>query len=141
MPHSVSHVWVHAVWTTKRRRSLITPALEKAIYSIIAEELRIMGCQLKIINGVEDHVHCLFRMCRTRTLAQIMKQIKGKSSYLTNKHHSEDRFEWQAGYAAFSVRKSQLRRVELYIANQKEHHRRNSFDMEIETLGPGHPLL
>lgn len=43
-------------------------------------------------------------------------------------------FAWQTGYRAFSVSKSNLRRVENYIANQREHHRKQDFKNEFRGL-------
>ena len=43
-------------------------------------------------------------------------------------------FEWQGGYAAFSVSSSNLERVKKYIANQHKHHHKMSFQDEVRTL-------
>ena len=40
------------------------------------------------------------------------------------------KFEWQSGYAAFSVSESQAPSVVDYIANQEDHHRTKSFKEE-----------
>ena len=37
------------------------------------------------------------------------------------------RFYWQRGYAAFTVSQSNLKQVQRYVAEQKEHHRKVSF--------------
>lgn len=39
-------------------------------------------------------------------------------------------FSWQDGYAAFTVGISQLDRTIAYIANQREHHRTQTFQEE-----------
>jgi hypothetical protein len=39
-------------------------------------------------------------------------------------------FEWQDGFGAFSYSKSQLDSVIKYILNQKEHHRKMTFQEE-----------
>ena len=43
-------------------------------------------------------------------------------------------FYWQTGYAAFSVSYSQLPRIKNYIVTQEEHHKKYSFERELETL-------
>jgi putative transposase len=40
-------------------------------------------------------------------------------------------FEWQRGYAAFSVSQSMRPTVERYIARQEEHHKRKSSREEL----------
>jgi REP element-mobilizing transposase RayT len=49
-------------------------------------------------------------------------------------------FEWQAGYADFSVSHSNLEQVQKYIANQKEHHRKLSFQDEVRALLTKHQM-
>jgi hypothetical protein len=40
------------------------------------------------------------------------------------------RFSWQAGYGAFAVSESNVDVVRDYVANQREHHRKKSFQEE-----------
>ncbi|HCI69523.1 MAG TPA: transposase, partial [Balneola sp.] len=59
---------------------------------------------LDIINGIEDHVHCLFRLKSSQNPAEVIKLIKGESSFWINKNVIlDDKFEWQVGYGVFSV--------------------------------------
>ena len=44
------------------------------------------------------------------------------------------RFEWQEGYFACSVSRSQVARVTQYIANQKKHHRKIGSEEEFRIL-------
>ena len=44
------------------------------------------------------------------------------------------RFAWQAGYAAFSVSASEYEAVKRYIANQAEHHRKQTFEEELVAM-------
>jgi len=79
-----------------------------------------MGCQVSIINGMPNHIHCLFRLSREKTIAEVMKQIKGSSSHFINQQKIiEKKFAWQAGYGVFSVSESALKIVYAYIKNQK----------------------
>jgi hypothetical protein len=43
-------------------------------------------------------------------------------------------FEWQGGYAAFSVSQSNLEQVKQYIAGQEEHHHKMIFQNELRAL-------
>ncbi len=53
--------------------------------------------------------------------------------------HPSTFFEWQSGYAAFSVSESQSPTVKHYILNQEQHHHRKSFEEEfIELLQRHH---
>jgi len=56
---------------------------------------------------------------------------KGSSRWIKSKRAALRSFRWQDGYAAFSVSQSNLASVQRYIAGQKEHHRRKSFQEEL----------
>ena len=43
-------------------------------------------------------------------------------------------FEWQGGYADFSVSQSNLEQVKAYIARQEDHHRKMTFQDELRAL-------
>ena len=49
-------------------------------------------------------------------------------------------FEWQGGYADFSVSQSNLEQVKQYIAGQEEHHRKIGFQDELRALLRKHEL-
>ncbi|MFN8360394.1 MAG: IS200/IS605 family transposase [Candidatus Kapaibacterium sp.] len=135
MSHSFHKIWIHAVWATKERKPLITPQIEQKIYRFIASELGEIGCPVRIINGMPDHIHCLFRLHSQRSIAQVVKQIKGSSSHYINLElllpHP---FAWQTGYAAFSVSESGIGNVVEYIKNQKLHHQRRTYIQEYGAL-------
>jgi len=40
-------------------------------------------------------------------------------------------FAWQEGYGVFTVSKSKLSDLDLYIAGQKEHHAKETFETEL----------
>ena len=50
------------------------------------------------------------------------------------------RFGWQEGYAAFTVSQSNIPAVSQYIADQREHHRKRSFQEELEALLAEHGI-
>ena len=82
-----------------------------------------------LVGGVADHVHILCRLSRTRTLAELVREIKRTSSKWI-KTKGLRHFGWQNGYGAFSVSPSHVARVRRYIARQEEHHRKQSFQDE-----------
>lgn len=124
MTQSFIRLSVHAIWSTKYRRPLIHEGIEKDVHRFIAIQLIKQGCPVKIVNGMPDHVHCLFLLSRERSISQVIKQVKGSSSFFINQNKlTEERFAWQIGYAAYSVSDCDFDRVYRYIANQKQHHR------------------
>jgi len=93
------------------------------------------NCKTMIVNGVEDHVHCLFSIKPVVSVSDVMKNVKAKSSKYINDHSlTRDRFEWQRGYGVFSYNQSQLDGVYHYIQNQEEHHKKKTFHSEYINL-------
>ena len=82
-----------------------------------------------------DHIHLLFLQNPQRSIAEIIKQIKGSSSHWINKEGIiQHKFAWQTCYGVFSVSESQLEKVYNYINNQKEHHLKKTFIEEYESF-------
>ncbi len=133
MSHSYYKIWIHAVWATKERTPLIEASVESIIHEYIMEQFAELGCPAKIINGMPDHIHCLFRLNPQKSVADVIKQIKGSSSHFVNQHDLiADKFAWQTGYSAFSVSESAVGVVYHYIQNQKTHHQKKSFHQEYD---------
>ena len=141
MSHVYTKLWTHAVFTTKNMKYLITPPLESKLHNFIHEQLLELGCPCRIINGMPDHIHLLFLQNPARSIAEIVKKIKGGSSFWINENRlCAQKFSWQAGYAAFAVSESQVQRVFDYISNQKEHHLKESFSEEYHHIIELHGL-
>lgn len=88
-----------------------------------------------------DHVHLVIRLKAIHSVATMVKTIKSKSSkWLNTQPKSPGRFEWQRGYAAFSVSASQLDKVRRYVRNQEQHHRRTTIQEELRALLDKHGL-
>ena len=131
MPRSYSQIWVHAVWATKNRRPMIHPKIERELFDFMKEELKKMGCMVSIVNGMPDHVHCLFGINPQKSITDIIKQIKGSSSYFVNKNNLiPEKFIWQRGFGVFGVSHSAVDNVYDYIRNQKQHHQKRTFESE-----------
>ena len=65
------------------------------------------------------------------SIAELVEEIKTSTSKMDeNKGQVFQNFHRQKGYAAFSVRRSEIAIVREYINNQKEHHRRVTFQEE-----------
>ena len=88
-----------------------------------------MNAVPEIINGPGDHIHILAGLKATHMLAEVLRQVKRGSSAWIHQHGIRQ-FEWQEGYAAFTVSPSQVDPVRRYIANQEEHHRKKTFEEE-----------
>jgi putative transposase len=136
MPQSLSKILVHVVFSTKDRRPFLRgPLLRDELHAYLGGILTHLDCQSIVVGGVEDHVHLLSTLARTRDVASVIKEVKrGSSAWLKTQRQTLADFAWQRGYGAFSIGASQVARVRAYIADQEEHHRRTSFQDEFRTL-------
>lgn len=135
MPQSLASILVHLVFSTKHRVPLITPAIETELYPYMAAVMRECKSPVLAINGVADHVHLLFALHRTVTIADVVEEVKKRSSkWMKTKGLEFESFAWQGGYGAFSVGQANLEVVKNYIAHQKAHHAQNSFQDEFRGL-------
>jgi REP element-mobilizing transposase RayT len=85
------------------------------------------------IEGVDDHLHALFVLPRTVTVAQVVEKAKTSSSKWA-KTKGVPAFAWQGGYAAFSVGPRDRDAVVAYVRDQESHHRTRSFQDELRAL-------
>jgi len=124
---------MHCVFSTKERRRLITPELQQRLYPYLGGIARENKITLLSIGGVEDHVHALLSLPSTLSIAKSVQLLKGNSSKWIHATFPTQRlFEWQEGYAAFSIAVSGIEDTVRYIQLQKEHHKRgHSFKDEL----------
>jgi putative transposase len=135
MPHSLNKIWIHAIWSTKNRLPLIENKYERTIYNCIENEFHGLESPLKIVNGMPDHIHCLFLSNARKSIADIINQVKGGASHHINQNNlCSSKFSWQTGYAAYSISESIVEKVFFYIQNQKEHHKLTSFKDECDAF-------
>jgi putative transposase len=141
MSQSFTKLWIHVIWATKQRQELIDFSIEKTLYDFIWQELTELGCPVRIINGMPDHVHVLFLQNPQKSITDIVKQIKGSSSHFINRgEFILEKFAWQTGFGAFSVSESQLEAVYNYIKNQKQHHLKKNGQDEFDDFVRLHGL-
>ena len=136
MAQSLAKILLHTVFSTKDRRLFLRDEpLREELHRYLGGILTHLDCQPLIVGGVEDHVHLLFALSRTRTVADVVKELKrGSTVWLKIKAPALSEFAWQNGYGVFSTGQSQVEDVRAYIAGQEEHHRKISFQEEFRRL-------
>ena len=141
MANTYTHLQYHCVWSTKNRKPVIIPEIEKQVWAMVAETAKTHGMFVKKAGGIEDHVHVLIQIPKTLSVSEGMKRLKGGSSNAIQQSGLlEQEFAWQVGYAAFTVSKSVEPEVVRYISNQREHHRTKPFDVEIFAMLKKHDV-
>jgi putative transposase len=128
MANTYHQMHVQAVFAVKYREAVIDKSFRSEFFAVIGNLINETGCKTLIVNGVEDHVHCLFGLKPSISVSDVMKNAKAKSSKWLNENGIlKHRFEWQVGFGCFTYSKSQVNRVYKYIENQEAHHKKQTF--------------
>jgi REP element-mobilizing transposase RayT len=136
MPQSLSVVYLHLVFSTKDRMPLLREKnVRDSLHQYLGGISKKLDCAPLQVGGMDDHVHLLCRFARTVTQAEWVKELKRVSNgWLKEQGRDYAGFEWQGGYAVFSVSQSNIEKVKAYIANQEEHHKKLGFQDELREL-------
>ena len=129
MPQSLSKIYLHLIFSTKRRVKIITEDIRPSLQAYFIEVASNLKIFVHEIYANPDHVHILCELPRTMTVSEIVQKLKTPSSSWM-KSQGKGSFEWQNGYGVFSVSQSKLNVLKLYIQRQAEHHRKMSFEDE-----------
>ena len=119
------------MFSTKNRKPLIDEGIENELYSYLAGICNKLECYPIKVGGYTNHVHVLCNLSKKMALVKLMEELKSHSSkWIKTKGDKYSNFYWQDGYGAFSVNPREVEVVVKYIENQKEHHRKKSFQEE-----------
>lgn len=131
MGQSLVKNYIHIVFSTKYRQPLITDDIEGELHAYLGGICKKLECHPLKVGGYTDHIHILCMLSRKITLMKLLEEIKSHSSkWVKTKGDNFKDFYWQNGYGAFSVKPSEVDVVIRYIANQKEHHSKKTFQNE-----------
>jgi len=135
MANTYHQVYLQTVFAVKYRNATIDKSWKEKLFAVIGNLINESNCKTIIVNGVEDHVHCLLGLKPVISISELMKSVKSKASKFINDNNlTKSRFEWQEGYGVFSYGQSQIEDVFRYIQNQEEHHKKQTFRDEYLNL-------
>jgi REP element-mobilizing transposase RayT len=80
MSQSLSSILVHLVFSTKLREPFITADIEPELHAYLVAVFRACKSPSLLVGGTKDHVHALFALSRTVTVAGVVEEIKKSSS-------------------------------------------------------------
>ena len=131
MGNTYSSLYVHCIFSTKNRLSLIVSGIEDRLWPYMSGIALENNMKALAVGGMPDHIHILLSLPTTVSVSRAIQMIKGNSSkWINDTFGISGPFAWQKGYGAFSVSLSILQDTIDYIQNQATHHRRKSFKEE-----------
>jgi len=131
MANTYSQIYIQVVFAVEGRQNLIKQIHKEELCKYITGIIRNRNQKLIAINGMADHLHVLIGMTPDIALSDLVRDIKANSTkFINERQWVMGRFNWQAGFGAFSYSRSHLDNVIRYIQRQEEHHSKNSFKIE-----------
>ena len=131
MGQSLVKNYLHIVFSTKNREPLIHKPVEQELHAYLGGICNNLECYPIKVGGYTDHIHILCMLSKKIALMKLLEEVKSHSSkWIKTKGSAYANFYWHDGYGAFSVNPSEVDVVINYIANQKDHHRKKTFQVE-----------
>ena len=131
MANTYSQINIHCVFAVQGRENLILDSFRNELHKYLFGILKNDGAFPLAIGGWKDHVHVFFEMPPDLKISDLIRMLKSTSSKWINENNFlKPKFNWQAGYGAFSHSRSQRNNVIKYIINQEDHHRQKTFREE-----------
>jgi putative transposase len=136
VPQSFAQLYTHLVFSTKLRKPYLRDTeLRDSLHAYLVGACRNLGSPSLIVGGVEDHVHVLCRLSKTKSISELIRDLKRESSkWVKDTNTQLGMFQWQGGYGAFSISPSHVSELTRYISNQAQHHQTESFQDEFRRL-------
>lgn len=135
MANTYHQIYLQMVFAVKYRKAMLHKSFRNEVFGVMGNLIHEAKCKPLIVNGVEDHVHCLLNLRPAMSVSDVMQIVKGKSSkYINDQKLTSERFEWQRGYGVFSCHRSMMDTVYKYIERQETHHKVKTFKEEYTKL-------
>ena len=123
--HTVTHLTLHIVWVTKYRYKVLEGDIQKR-----CRELIIQICDtedIRILKGVvsKDHIHMHIEYPPSKSISEIIRKVKGKTSRILQKEYTELRKRywgkhfWGIGYGSWSTGNVTEKMIEEYLKHHK----------------------
>jgi len=127
-----NNLYTHFVFTVLHRQPLINEKNRERIEKYITGIVNNNNSQLYSIYANPEHVHFLASRSPKLSEEKFASIVAESSEKFINENKLCKEFAWQESASAFSVSKSHVDKVCKYILNQKEHHRKVSFQDEVD---------
>lgn len=131
---SLTVFYYHIVWRTKCSQRTLTS--RDRLYAYIMGFCKNKGCWLSSVGGVDDHIHMLICIRPEMCVSSFMQVLKVETAkWMKQNREFFPYFDgWAKGYAGFTYCERDRQKIDRYIANQEEHHKRMSFQDEYQAM-------
>lgn len=139
--NSYRQILYHIVFSTYRQEKTLPFLYHEDLYQYIAGIIKNRKGFVYQINGMENHIHILSDLHPTIALADFIKEIKTASNRWMKSTGNYPNFtSWAEGSGSFTYAFRDKNMIANYIANQKRHHLKTSFEDEYRALLKEHGI-
>ena len=121
--HRVHLIVYHLIWCPKRRKPLLTGAIQERCQTLIEGKCKEKGWTILTLAIMPDHIHLFVRVWPSDSAAQVVKELKGVTSFYLRKEFREQTSKlpslWTRSYFASTAGNVSKETIERYIAAQK----------------------
>lgn len=131
MPNTYCQLYIQIVFAVQFRENVIKPTFKEELQKYMNGIITNRNQKLFAINCMPDHTHIFVSMKPSISISDLVQDIKaGSSGFINEKKWIKGKFNWQAGFGAFSYSANHIDYVVKYILNQEEHHKKKTFKEE-----------
>lgn len=118
----------HLTYNTKYRRKVLVGKIAERTNEIIEKIAAEKNCQVKEIRIMPDHIHLLISIPPQHKISEIVRQIKGASSYYLFRQFPEIKTKlrkghlWAPSYFIRATGNVTIGTIKKYIREQKKKH-------------------
>lgn len=123
-PGSVYNLSYHIIWCPKYRRKVLVGEVETRLKELLREKCVENGWELASMQVMPDHVHLFVRASPSDSVAHIVSQLKGYTSFKLRSEMPEVKSRlptlWTRSYYVESIGHISEETIKKYIADQKD---------------------
>lgn len=119
---SVTLINYHFVWIPRRRRKVLTGAIERDLKRLLAQKAAELECDVVALEVMPDHVHLFLNCPPTVAPDQLMFRLKGFTAHALRERHAILKrmpSMWTRSYFCSTAGNVSSATVMRYIAEQK----------------------
>src|SRR5690606_24503110 len=109
MANTYTKMYIQTIFAVKYRKAQIQKNWKNQFFRVISNLINDMKCKAILVNGVENHLHCLLGLKPAVSVSVLMRSVKDPSSkYIIDHWLTETQFTWQEGFGAFTYSQSNV---------------------------------
>ncbi len=141
MAHTYGSYLYHFLYSTRNRQKAIETEWMERVWEYMGGIAHENGMRSICTGGTENHCHNLFMLPPAMAPAKGIQLIKaGSSKWINETFKRRSEFAWQEGYGVFTIGFSQVDDTVRYIRNQREYHRKKTFEEEYRAFLDKHMI-